>query len=98
MLFAQRIMGNSRSNKIAGYQTCTLMYQLIKSVLRVGARCAPYNRRGIIVYALFVPVNIFTVTFHICLLKISREPVHILVVRKNSVCFGAKELHVPDTK
>ena len=73
-----------------------LVYQLIKSVLTVGAGFAPNNWAGFVLYALAIAANEFTVAFHIGLLQVSGEARHALIVRQYRVGGDFKEVVVPN--
>src|SRR6185437_13996452 len=95
MMLAKRVMTLRRCDKIAGDKLCTLVYQLVKRMLAIGARFAPNDRSGRIVNRLAVPVDVLAIAFHIALLKVSRKAVHILVVWQNSIGFGVEKVVVP---
>lgn len=57
-----------------------LMDQLIECVLAICTRLTPNNWAGIEVDTLASFGNAFSITFHIALLEISSETMHILVV------------------
>ncbi len=90
-------MGNGRGDKIARYHFGPLVNQLIERVLTVGARLTPDDRAGLVIYGVAVTVNVFAVRFHVALLEIRREAVHVLVVRQNGFGFSTEEVVVPDT-
>ncbi|CCK16170.1 hypothetical protein BN136_2180 [Cronobacter universalis NCTC 9529] len=96
MMIRQRVMRNRRRDEIARDQFGALVDQLIERVLAISARLAPDNRAGLVIHGVAVTVNVFTVGFHIALLEVRREAVHVLVVRQNRFGFGTKEVVVPD--
>ena len=65
-------------------------------MLPVCAGFAPYNRAGGITGFIANAVDIFTIAFHIALLKIGCKAVHILIVWKNGFCLCFKEIGVPN--
>src|SRR6185312_3377235 len=97
MVIAQRVVADYRGDKITGNQHCSLVNKLVKSMLPVRARLSPYYRAGRIGYRNAVPVNAFAIALHIPLLEISCKAMHVLIIRKNCLCLGAKEVPVPDT-
>ncbi len=86
-----------RGNKITRDQACSLVNQLIKSVLTIGAGLTPDNGAGFIIDCLAVAVYVFAIAFHIALLEISSKAVHILIVRQNGLGFRIKKIIVPNT-
>ncbi|CNU64367.1 Uncharacterised protein [Salmonella enterica subsp. enterica serovar Bovismorbificans] len=89
-------MGDSRGDKITRHHFSTLVNQLIKRVLTVGAWFAPDNWACLVIHGVAATVNVFTVGFHVTLLEVGGETVHILVVRQNGFGFRAEEIVVPD--
>src|SRR5208337_312232 len=72
------------------------MDHLIEGMLTVGSRLAPVDGSGLIVYFSSLERDVLAITLHRQLLKIGREPLEILFVRKHSNCLRAKEIVVPD--
>src|SRR5690554_2790319 len=85
MVIAYWIMGNGRSDKVTGNQLRSLMDQLVKCMLPVGSGLTPDDRAGSVVHFFALSADIFTVTFHIALLKVSRKSVQVLIVRQYSL-------------
>src|SRR5690606_17732654 len=75
------IVGNGWSDKITGNQLRPLMDQLVKCMLAVGTGLSPNDGPCSIVYLLSIPADVFPITFHIALLKISGKAVQVLVIR-----------------
>lgn len=75
---ANRIVTLDGANKIARDQTGALMDQLIEGVLTVGSWFAPNDGTSVVVHSTPVASNVFAVAFHVALLKIRSESVHIL--------------------
>src|SRR4030042_4553253 len=97
MVISNRVMAYCRCQEITWDQFCPLVYKLIKSMLSVCSGLTPDNRSCLITYFMTVPVNIFPVAFHVPLLEVSREPVHVLIIRQDSLGFSTKKIVMPDT-
>ncbi len=97
MVIRQRVVGDCRSDEIARYHFGTLMNQLVERMLTVSTRLTPDDWACLVIHRIAVTVNVFTVGFHIALLEVGRETVHILVVRQNRFGFSTEEIVVPDT-
>src|SRR5690606_20985099 len=82
-------------NEITWNEACTLMNQLIKRMLPIGARLAPYDRTRGIGDSPARTVDRLAVALHIALLEISRKSMQILVIRQNSFRFRTKKIAVP---
>src|ERR1043166_876525 len=93
-----RVVGDNRCNKITGYQQGALVDQLIKSMLPIGAWLTPYNRACGVGNFFSIPVYIFSIAFHISLLKISGKPVQVLVVGKYRFRCCTKKIHIPNSR
>src|SRR5690554_852400 len=74
---------------------CSLVNKLIERVLSIGSSCTPNYRTGAVSDIISISVGMLAVAFHIALLKISREAMHILIVRQNSFGFRTKKIGVP---
>lgn len=66
-------------------------------MLAVSTRLTPDDWASLVIHRIAVTVNVFTVGFHVALLEVGRETVHILVIRQNRFGFGTEEVVVPDT-
>ncbi len=97
MVIGQRVVGNRRGDKIARYHFSTLVDQLVERMLAVSTRLTPDDWARLVIHCIAVTVNVFTVGFHVALLEVGREAVHILVIRQNRFGFGTEEVVVPDT-
>src|SRR5436190_1923933 len=82
-------------NKITGNQWCALVYQLIKSMLSIGAWFSPDYWTCRISNCFPISIYTFAITFHISLLEISRKPVHVLIVWKDGLALCTKKINVP---
>ena len=91
-----RVVRDCRSDKITGDKLCTLMDQLVKSMLYVSAGLAPDDWPCLVLDRLTITSYIFPITLHIALLKIGRETVQVLVIRQNSLRLCPKEVIVPN--
>src|SRR4051812_29513658 len=65
-------------------------------MLAVRARFTPNNGAGGVISFVSISVNTFTVAFHISLLEISREAMHVLVIRQYSFTLGSEKVGVPN--
>src|SRR5450432_4037606 len=74
------------------------MDELIERMLPVGARLSPYDRASGIVHNLPVTAYALAIAFHVSLLEVGGETVHVLVVGKDRDRLGVKEIVVPDAK
>ncbi len=72
-------MGASGGDKITRHHFSTLVNQLIKRVLTVGAWFAPDNWAGLVIHGVAVTVNVFTVGIQGPLLEVVGETVLIPV-------------------
>gem|GEM_PF-5057406 len=61
MVVRQRVMSNSRRNKVTRNQFGTLMDQLIKRMLTVSAGFASDNRASLVVHRVTVAIHILAV-------------------------------------
>ncbi|MNN49344.1 hypothetical protein D3C81_1638640 [compost metagenome] len=96
MVVRQRVMRDSRSDEIARHHFGPLVDQLIERMLTVGPRLTPDDWASLVIHRIAVTVNVFTVGFHVALLEVGREAVHVLIVRQDRFGFSAKEVVVPD--
>jgi hypothetical protein len=87
-----------RSDKISRNQFGALVNELIKGVLAVCSRFSPDDRSGGIFHTASTSGHIFSVGFHVSLLEISRESVHILIVGQECVRLSTEEISVPNTQ
>src|SRR6478609_11448006 len=67
-------------------------------MLSVGTGLAPNHRSGLVKNWLSVSVNRFSIAFHITLLKVCREPVHILIIRQDGLRCGIEKIAIPYSK
>ena len=96
-MVAQRVVTDGRCNKVTRDHQRTLMDQLIERMLPIGTGFAPDHGSGMPFHRLTVTVHAFPVAFHISLLEISGKTMHILVIGKDGLRLGAKEIGVPET-
>jgi len=94
----ERIKRFNRGQKVAGDQLRSLMNQLIKGMLTVGARFPPDDWASAPRNGFPFSIHALAVAFHIALLKVSREAVKILIVGKDGVRLGIVKVVVPDAK
>src|SRR4029453_5468994 len=74
------------------------MDQLVKRMLAVGSWLAPVNRTGIAGGFASIKCDMFAITLHCELLEISREPLQVLLIRKDGYGRCAKEVVVPNSQ
>ena len=96
MLLAHRVQRLGEGDEVAGDQPGSLMDQLIKRMLAVGARLTPIDWPGVAGDAVAVEGNVLAVTLHCQLLKIGGEALQILLVGEYADGLGAKEVGVPN--
>ena len=68
-------------NEIARNQLGPLMNQLVKGMLSIGSGLSPNNGPRLNLDTLSAFRDVFSVGFHITLLKVRSESMHVLVVR-----------------
>mmetsp|Transcript_30247 Transcript_30247/g.63716 ORF Transcript_30247/g.63716 Transcript_30247/m.63716 type:complete len:581 (-) Transcript_30247:150-1892(-) len=84
------------SEEIAGDDLRPLVDELIKGVLSVRSGFAPNDRSGLDVDLLSVFGDVLPVGFHVPLLEVGGEAMHVLIVREDGEGFGAVEVIVPN--
>src|SRR5690606_9563331 len=90
-----RIVAADRRDKVAGDQPGSLVNELEKRMLTVGAGLSPDYRPGLISHRIPIPSGLFPVAFHIALLKIRREAVQVLIVRENGLGMCIAKVGIP---
>src|SRR6516165_219611 len=96
MLLAHRVQRLGEGDEVAGDQPGSLMDQLIKRMLAVGAGLTPIDWPGVAGDAVAVERHMLAVTLHRQLLEIGGEALEILLVREYADGLGAKEVVVPN--
>ncbi|RNA23317.1 glucosephosphate isomerase [Brachionus plicatilis] len=94
---SHRIVGMNRRDKVAWYQSCSLMNQLVESMLSIGAWLAPNYRTCAVINLLIVAGHKFTIRFHVTLLEISSKAMQVLVIGQNCMRFRSMKVCVPDS-
>src|SRR5262249_35926406 len=61
---AQGIEGSSKRDEIAGYESRSLMDQLIERMLAIGPRLTPINRSGVVIHRKTVDCYMLAVALH----------------------------------
>ena len=97
MVIADGVVADGRGQEIARDQLGALVHQLVEGVLAVGARLTPDDGAGLVVDLVAVAIHVLAVGFHVALLEVGGEAVHVLVVGQDGLGFGAVEVVVPDT-
>src|SRR5688572_14203383 len=93
MMIAYRIVGLCGHDKVAWYHACSLVNELVKSMLTICTRFSPNDRTCLVTHFFSVTVDILAIAFHISLLEISRKTMHVLVIGEN--CFGIRIEKIP---
>ena len=92
---AQRVKRPVEADEVARDQLGALVNQLVERVLAVGARLAPVNRAGLVVYRLAGQRDPLAVAFHGQLLQVGREALQVLVVGQHRHRLRTEEVAVP---
>ena len=95
MVIADRVVADGGCQEVTGDQLGALVDQLVEGVLAVGARLTPDDGAGLVVNRLAVAIHVLAVGFHVALLEVGREAVHVLIVRQDGFRLGAVEVVVP---
>src|SRR4249920_3869457 len=95
---AQGIKRSSKRNEIAGYESRSLMDQLIERMLAIGPRLTPINRPCVVIHRKTVDCYVLAVALHGELLEIGRKALEVLLIRQHSNGLSAEEVIVPDAE
>src|SRR4029077_1291596 len=95
---AQGIKGSSKRDEIAGYESRSLMDQLIERMLAISPRLTPINRPGVAIHRKAVDCHVLAVALHGELLEIGRKALEVLLIRQYSDRLSAEEVVVPDAE
>src|SRR6516225_1370421 len=95
MMPTQRIEWLDERDEIARYEPRTLMDQLIKGMLAVGARLTPIDRPRIIVDCDPVDCHMLAIALHGQLLEIGWKTLQILLIRQHGNSLRREEIIVP---
>src|ERR1700685_2087231 len=93
--FAERL---AKSEQIARDQFGSLMNELVKRVLPIGARLAPDDGPSLIIYRLAVEGYVLAVAFHLELLQVGGKALEIIRVGQDSDGLRPEKIVVPDSK
>lgn len=96
VMLAERILRLDGRDEIGGDELVALVDELVERVLAIGAGLAPDDGAAIDVERLAFAVDALAVAFHVALLEVGGEAVHVLVVGKNRDGARAEEIVVPD--
>ena len=96
-MFTNRIVADSRCQKVGGDEFGSLVYMLVKRMLSVGTRLSPDDGSRLIGQFMASSVYRLAVAFHISLLKIGWKTVQVLVIGQDCLRLGAEKIGVPDT-
>src|SRR5262249_44393130 len=94
----QGIKGLSKRDEIAGYESRSLMDQLIERMLAIGPRLTPINRPGFVIHRNAVDRYVLAIALHGELLEIGWKALEVLLIRQHSDGLSAEEVVVPDAK
>jgi len=70
--------------------------ELVEGVLAIGARLAPHDRTSAVLDGFARLADELAVALHIALLEVGGEPVQVLIVGKEGMCFRLEEVGVPN--
>src|SRR5450755_1248960 len=96
VLIAEGIERLAEADEIAGDEPRSLMDQLEKRMLSVGAGLAPVDRPGLVIHAFAVEGNVLAIALHRELLQIGWESLEILVVRQHGDGRSLQKIVIPD--
>ncbi|MNT27298.1 hypothetical protein D3C72_1629240 [compost metagenome] len=96
MMVGQRVVGHRWRDEITWDHFGALVNQLVERMLTVSTRLTPDDWASLVIHGVAVTVNVFAVGFHVALLEVGREAVHVLVVRQDRFGFSTEEVVVPD--
>mmetsp|Transcript_9105 Transcript_9105/g.15829 ORF Transcript_9105/g.15829 Transcript_9105/m.15829 type:complete len:501 (-) Transcript_9105:206-1708(-) len=83
--------------EIAGDHLCSLMNELIKRVLSIRSWLSPNDGTRLDIASLAIFGNVLSITFHISLLEVRRESVHVLIVGEDGQGFRLMKVIVPES-
>ena len=95
-MVAQGIVALGGCNEIARDEFRTLVNQLVKGMLAVGAWFTPDNRAGLVRHGLAASIHVLAIAFHVALLEIGGKAMQVLIVWENGFCFRFEEVIIPD--
>ena len=70
---------------------------LIEGMLPVGTRLTPKDRSCLDIHLLTALADVLSVRFHVSLLEISWESMHVLIIGQNRKSFSLEKVVVPDS-
>ena len=80
MMLVHGIVADGGGQEVGRNQLGALMKQLVESMLAVCAGFPPDDRTCLVGHLLAIPIHRFPIAFHVSLLEVSREAMHVLVV------------------
>lgn len=98
VMFADGVLAFDGGEEIARDEFRPLVDELVERVLAVRAGFAPDDRAGAVIHAVALTVDALAVAFHVALLEVSGEAMHVLVVRQDGLAGRAMEIVVPDAE
>ena len=98
MVLPEGIESLTESDEVCRDEASALMDQLVETVLPVSAGLSPEDRASVVVNVRSIEAYMFAVGFHRQLLKISGEPLEVLLVGQNCDCLGIEEVGVPEAQ
>src|SRR5690606_28441443 len=93
---SQWIEALREANEVTGNQLCTLMNQLVKSMLTIRPRLPPNDRASLVIHPSAIARHLFAIALHIELLQVRAETMEVLIVGENGLTLCPKEVVVPN--
>mmetsp|Transcript_14531 Transcript_14531/g.31308 ORF Transcript_14531/g.31308 Transcript_14531/m.31308 type:complete len:268 (+) Transcript_14531:299-1102(+) len=85
------------SDEIAWDNLGSLMKKLIECMLSVCSWLTPDHRPRLNIDTISILANVLSIRLHVSLLKVRRETMHVLIIRKDSQTLRLVEVIVPNT-
>ncbi len=92
------IMTYCRRDEITRDHLCSLMNELVKSMLSVRSWFTPDNRPGLIIYCVAVTINRFSIALHIALLEIGGKAIKVLIIGENRLRCRSIKIVIPNSE
>src|SRR5262249_49505295 len=91
----ERVKGATECDEVGWYEPRSLVDELVKRVLAVGAGLSPIDRAGLIVDLPAIERDILAVALHRELLEIGGKALQVLLVRQDRDGLRSEEIVVP---
>lgn len=95
---SDRMLSLYWDHEVTGNHACSLMNELVKCMLPIGARLSPHNRTSIVVHTRSFLGNVFAIRFHVTLLEVGSKAVHILVIGQKCMGFTSVAVYIPHSQ